>query len=313
MSASKIVNSKLEKYFPWFCCVGFLLVFWALFTGRSPQIGHDYKYFLPRLVEGADYTLKNWGIQYFSRFCGGFPAYGNPQSMQLSVPQVFFFFLTPYAALVSSVLFYCFLGFWGMYWLLRRGLEISSVVAATGALVFISNGFFFSHLMAGNFSYITFPLIPWVLLFLVESDRAEKKRSQIIFLSCSVFIATSFLYSGGYWTSFVLGGGILYFFTFVKRIRVSLFLAFIFLSVLLGLSKLQAFLDFHPILYHDYQLQKSKDFVDALRSAGAALFLPPSWAGYKETGFWWEYSSLLCPLILLALLLKDEQGVKEKN
>ncbi|NBX76690.1 MAG: hypothetical protein EBQ92_09055 [Proteobacteria bacterium] len=297
-----------ENIFSWGGCFFLLVGFSVLFMGRAPQFGHDYKYFLPHLVESADYTQKNWGIQYFTRFCGGFPSYGNPQSMQISLPGLLFLWLTPLDAMVVSVLLYCFLGYWGCYFFLRKMLDASKEVSANGALIFSCNGFFFSHILSGHFSYITFPLIPWVLLFLFESDRSAEKRVQHLFLALSVLMAGSFIYSGGYWTVLVLGFSIFYFSLFIFGIRPRTLLGFVGLIFLLGISKLNAFLDLHPLLYHNYEISESNSVTGAILSVFSALFLPPGLANYgvfNRAFGWWELSAFISPFVLFSFFLKS--------
>ncbi len=110
----------MTRAFPLICCaatVGILL----LIVGRDyPLVGHDFAYFVPRLLDtDLHLRLNGLGVQWYTpSFCGGLPAFANPQHMQYSPLQALLFATTPWFAVAATIAIATGVGYWSMYLLL---------------------------------------------------------------------------------------------------------------------------------------------------------------------------------------------------
>ena len=77
------------------CLLALAVLAWNLVT----LYGHDYAYFLPRLLDNHLFYLAN-GLslkEYTASFCAGIFEFANPQSVALSLPQLLSSLLGPVA------------------------------------------------------------------------------------------------------------------------------------------------------------------------------------------------------------------------
>ena len=83
-----------------------IIGFYFVYLSRSyPFIGHDYRYFVPRLLDTyLHYRLNGPVIQWYTpSFGSGLPAYPNPQHMQYSLPQILLAVVNPWLAILVSM------------------------------------------------------------------------------------------------------------------------------------------------------------------------------------------------------------------
>jgi hypothetical protein len=138
-----------------------------------PFVGHDFAYFVPRLLDThLHYRINGFGIQWYTpSFGGGLPAYPNPQHIQFSLPQLLLFVVDPWIATLICVIVYAWVGYLACYLLLRRVLMLGWEASALGAFCFAVNGFYLHHMTVGHLGYLGYPLLPLVALIL-ESNLA---------------------------------------------------------------------------------------------------------------------------------------------
>jgi hypothetical protein len=298
---------------PWVSIVGVAFCgAWVLFYawlsgGSAPRIGHDYAYFHERLIEGADYLWKNGGIQYWSRLCGGLPAYGNPQSMQLSVPQLLFLFLAPASAVFVSVAIFGVAGFVGCWLLLRRSFGIAAGASLSGAALFTANGFYLANVLIGHLPAASFMLIPGVLHLLYRAgERPRFGTASLARVVAASLVAASFVYAGGTFVAWALVASAGLFALCFRRFDAIAVGAMAATAALLSASKLTAVASFEPILFHAYIAEHPNGLGDALVAGLAQLFAPPTLGasgGLSADFGWWELTSFVSPVVLLPFLL----------
>lgn len=190
-------NDKTIKYgCGLFLCVCFS-IFLIQFLNRSyPFVGHDYSYFVPRLLDAFQYHQMN-GLQvqwYTPRFGGGLPVYGNPQDLQISLPQWLVFFTNPWTAILISFLIMINIGFVGCYYFLKRLLKLNWAASMLGALIFITNGFMIQHMAVGHLGYLLFPLLPLAVYLLFRNEQSFLMESMIL-----SFIVAFMVYGAGFY------------------------------------------------------------------------------------------------------------------
>ena len=172
------------------------------FPTAQGHIGSDYSYFLPNLLDGY-FWYRNNGIfapQWFSpAFCGGVPAFFNPQNLYYSLPQWLTFFIDPLSAVYLTVLIFATLGFAGCYWLLRDAFATSCAVALFGAAVCLFNGFFIHRMIVGHLTFHGFmlvPLIAWCLLRPPGRGSRQHWRMTITNIAVAGLLFAYMIYSG---------------------------------------------------------------------------------------------------------------------
>ncbi len=186
-----------------------LIIFYALFFSRffpnaHGAIGLDYEYFFPHLLDGYFWFRENGllSIPWFSPgFCGGLPAWANPQNIYFSLPQFLTFAMGPLRGVFFTVLIFAWLGYLGMYLLARRVFGLRPLVATLAATLFFLNGFFFNRMAAGHLAFSAFMLTPLLCWCLLRPLAREKTRWQM---------AASFLFfsviAGLIWAAMFYGG-----------------------------------------------------------------------------------------------------------
>jgi hypothetical protein len=165
------------------------------YMGRSfPVVGHDFSFFMPRLIDTyLHYSINGFTIQWYSpSFGGGTPAYASAQSMQFSLLQLFTSFFDPWRSTCLSVIIYLAVGFSAGYFFLRKLISLEWTASLLGALLFVANGFYIQHISVGHLSFLAFPLLPVILYYLFRENRS------FIFEGLMISIVIAFIfYSGG--------------------------------------------------------------------------------------------------------------------
>ncbi len=185
-----------------------LIVFYALFFSRffpnaNQAIGHDYAYFFPHLLDGYFWFLENglFNIPWFSpAFCGGIPAWANPQNIFYSLPQLLTFAFGPFLGVFVTVLFFVWLGYIGMYLLTRRIFNLSRPAASLAATLFFLNGFFFSRMAVGHLAFHAFMLTPLLCYFLFKPDSHKIRLPKVLslfFYSVVAGLIWAYMFYGG--------------------------------------------------------------------------------------------------------------------
>lgn len=160
-----------------------------------PLVGHDYRYFVPRLIDADLYIrLNGFSIQWFTpSFGGGLPAFPNPQHLQHSVLQLLTLIMNPWRAVLVTTAIVTAIGLAGCYGFLRRRLQLGPAAAMLGALFFIANGFSLERLIVGHLGFQMFPLMILMLWTLTERTWPAAARGALL----GLLIALTLYHGGG--------------------------------------------------------------------------------------------------------------------
>jgi len=89
------------------------LIFSQFFPNKHNNLGVDYTYFLPILLNGYYWFQSNglFEVPWFTpAFCGGVPYLPNPQTMYYSFPQLLTFFTDPASSVYITFIVFALLG-----------------------------------------------------------------------------------------------------------------------------------------------------------------------------------------------------------
>jgi hypothetical protein len=166
-------------------------------VGRDyPLVGHDHRYYLPRLLD-TDLHLRLNGLivqWYTPSFGGGLPAFPNPQHLQHSILQLFTFLMTPWAAVLAATALYALVGLYVFYRYLRTRLELTGDAAVLGAVFLIGNGFFIEHMIVGHVGFQVFPLAAVLLTALTDLRRGVAANASLVALTLAVMVYQAGIY-----------------------------------------------------------------------------------------------------------------------
>ncbi len=129
---------------------------------HSPQVGFDFRYFLPRLLDVRLHQLQEGWLQvqwWTPSFGAGLPAFANPQHTQFMLAQMFLPVLGPWAAAVAQAAAFNALGAVLVFWFCRGRLGYSRAAALLAGATFGTCGFMWDHALAGHVSFNVFPLV----------------------------------------------------------------------------------------------------------------------------------------------------------
>jgi hypothetical protein len=177
--------------------IGFLLLAVA-FRPIEGLIGHDYYHDFSRFYLGALHFWQNgWAVPHYTpSLCGGIPFFADPQSSYYSFPQFFTFFLDPYIGSILTIFAFYAIAYGSCLLLFRNIFHFCIEVSHLGALMFLLNGFAFSHLFVGHLthhSYLLFPL-------LIYGMCLEKRRNALALIAQASAFSLALIYmffSGG--------------------------------------------------------------------------------------------------------------------
>lgn len=293
-------------------------IFSAFFPAANNGIGHDYSYFLPNLLDGYYWYLNNGALStpwFTAAFCGGVPAFPNPQNIYFSVPQWLSFAADPLSAVYITMLLFALTGFAGFYVLLRRCFQVTPTTALLAAALFMFNGFFAHRLLIGHLGMHVFMLTPVIAYLLL--DRADRQAGDILRTAMAGLLFAYVIYAGG--TQLILPmiiavmiigltQGLLHQGQACFWMRLAGGGA---LGMLLALAKLSAALAFLDNFQRsDYQLPGVESIWGLVRLSFETLFLHP--ADTTIRAFWsnaqwatsrheFEYGITVVPLIMLVI------------
>jgi hypothetical protein len=167
-------------------CLATLAAFeWILrasFASATGEVAAAYAYELPHLYDGALWFRANGplSVPWFTpSFCGGLPAYANPQDGYFSLTQALDLAIGPVAAIQATTVVFAGLGFLGFYRLVRDVFSGGWGAAVFAAGVFALNGFVLWRVVAGELAVHTFmltPLVAWGTLV----PMPEAKRGALL-------------------------------------------------------------------------------------------------------------------------------------
>lgn len=303
--------------------VGLLLtyhwIFAPFFPAANGGIGHDYAYFMPHLLDGYFWYLNNGVFSppwFTAAFCGGVPAFANPQNLYYSLPQWLSFARDPLEAVYLTLLLFAAIGFAGFYLLLRRGFNTSAAMALLGASLFLFNGFFAHRLLIGHLSFHSFMLLPLIAYLLLPLGSGSRPGIWAR-VALAALLFAYIIYAGGAQIILpviiaVMIVGLVHGLCYGNQARFWLRLTTAgLLSIGLALAKLLPALAYLGNFQRsDYQLPGADSLWGLLTLAFETLFLQPSGETVQAviTNTQWtlsrhefEYGITLVPVIMLLL------------
>lgn len=166
----------------------------ALIVRDYPLVGHDYRYFIPRLVDtDLHLRLNGLSIQWYTpSFGSGIPAFPNPQHLEYSLVQALTFISNPWTAVVATMAIALAIGFWACFRIARTHLGLGIPASTLAALFFVSNGFVIEHAVVGHVGFQLFPLATVMLWTLIDTRWLDVPRGALLGLTIALT-----LYHGG--------------------------------------------------------------------------------------------------------------------
>jgi len=292
-----------------------------------PKVGHDYGYFIPRMIDTYLHQKVNGlAIQWYTaNFGAGTPSYPNPQYLQYSLPQFSMLVINPWLSLMLSLVTYAVLGFVGFYMFLRDEMGWISLACALAASFILANGFFVEHAIVGHVGFQHFPLLG-VILFLAFTKRLEVLTSSILIglLVAMILNQAGFIILIIFALSMVIILPLIYLMKpelFKPKLFATLLTGGLF-AVLLSLSKVSAvlaFMRFFPRTIEDHYNQTYlQGMIGITRQLAGFNFIVPYFLSTGKhmkvvTDFFhqgagaqfglWELDTFLSPALILLLLV----------
>jgi len=127
--------------------LGHFAIFGSFIPNKNEQMGHDYSFYLPALLDGYFWYKTNgiWETPWFTpSFCGGSLNYLNINNGYYTIPQLLTFLTDPLSAVRLTLFLFAGLGLCGFYLLLRNAFLASRHTALLGGGLFLFNGFSFT-------------------------------------------------------------------------------------------------------------------------------------------------------------------------
>lgn len=211
--------SRLAKTVPLFAGSLMTLLIVLLINRDFPNIGHDYRYFVSRMMDTNIHILLNGlSIQWYTpSFGGGLPAFPNPQNLEYSLVQWVSFFIGPWKAVLWSTAIISFTGYYYFYRLLDETLGLGWKTSTLGALFFLGNGFFIEHMIVGQLGYQLFPLSSIVLYILLDSRNRILPSSLVV-----AFLITATIHQAGFYLLVIFGISFIITFLILRLMRPAL-------------------------------------------------------------------------------------------
>ncbi len=147
-----------------------------LFPNAHGGMADDFMYYLPKMLDGYFWGLENGSsaVRWFTPgFCGGMPAFADPQDVYYSLAQVAFGLFGPVTGIYLTFVVFAAAGMLGMYGLLRCGFGVDPVAALAGAGTFLFWRPYLDKLLGGQVQHHSLALVPLVALALVMPHRGR--------------------------------------------------------------------------------------------------------------------------------------------
>jgi hypothetical protein len=326
---------NLRYYIPLLCGIITNLIVLSLMSRDYPIVGHDYRYFILRLIDTKLHLLVNGlSIQWYTpSFGGGLPAYPNPQHVEYSILQLFSLLLDSWAAVLASTFLIAWIGFLVFERFLEKIMGFHWTSSTLGAVFFIGNGFFIEHMIVGHIGHQLFPLSAVVLYAALDERLGLFKGSSMIALVIAMMI-----HQTGFYVIIILGLSMLMILPLVYLYNSNIFSAklvlgkFCFGIVLTGLlagSKIYAvmsLMQFFPRVASDtYSVSWLQGVTSLVAQLLGVMFLVPFLLLFRQDpselsgslanitgGHYgiWETDIGLSPLLIILLLLSLAQLLK---
>ncbi len=179
--------------------VAFLAAFVGLLLWRYPETGHDFRLFVPLLLEGRWHFLHQGlaVLRYAPHFCGGIALYGNPNDLYYSVTQLLSLVFWPFTAVVVSAVLHLAVGYAGYVFFGRDALGLRPAWRHAFALAAVGGGFYFAHVIVGHVNFLPFPLLGPMLWLLF--DRRKAGMALVRRVGLFALLVAAAVYAGGHY------------------------------------------------------------------------------------------------------------------
>ena len=150
--------------------------------GLIDLTGHDYGYFLPKMLDTHLFYLKNgFALQeYTAGICAGIFQFANPQSMAVALPQGLSYLFGPRFGIPATfVVISAFTGV-GTY-LCARYWGLNKMPACIAAIAIAFNGFLLTRMAIGHLAFHGFGLAPAIAAALLYGIGAMHHRSPAVY------------------------------------------------------------------------------------------------------------------------------------
>lgn len=147
------------------CLAVYLWWFLPLAPGFGPMYGPDYGLHFPNLLAGYFHVLANGplSVPWFNPGeCAGVPFLADLNVGFYSLPQALSMVVDPASAVRVTFVVFALTGAAGFHLLLRSRFGASPWAAATGAVLFLFNGFYLARMEVGHLTFHPFMLAPWI-------------------------------------------------------------------------------------------------------------------------------------------------------
>lgn len=166
--------------------LGHFAIFGSFIPNKNEQMGHDYSFYLPALLDGYFWYKTNgiWEIPWFTpSFCGGSLNYLNINNGYYTIPMLLTSLTDPLSAVRLTLFLFAGLGLCGFYLLLRNAFSASRHTALLGGGLFLFNGFYAHRMLIGHIFIHSFMLLPLIAFFMLRPlpAGANAHRTRIIF------------------------------------------------------------------------------------------------------------------------------------
>jgi len=201
-----VLNDFLNKkrYVP-FLVFSLLVVVWQwpLVTTTDQLLSGDFDYFTQAYEAVRASILQYHQFPWVNAWIGGgVPLYANPQVGVFSLQTLLVLIFGTPTGLKLSIVLYSLIGFWGMFYLLKKNLGVGALLSYLLSMVWVTNGFFIGHLVS-HYSFSMFLVVPALLYLLVN---ISKKYYWLYFgVALGFFILSAFHYAA-FHGLFILSG-----------------------------------------------------------------------------------------------------------
>jgi len=121
----------------------------------------------------ASLFLRHNGLNiqwYTPSFGAGVPAFPNPNNSEFSLYTLLSIFFEPWIAIMLSAVIFIAVGFFSSYYLFQRVFNLNRKTSLLGAIFFSANGFMMMRLSIGHIGYFFFPVLPLLLIALLDDS-----------------------------------------------------------------------------------------------------------------------------------------------
>ncbi len=195
----------VARRLPWItaalCVAGWCVLAWS-FVAPGRNVGNDFSYFFPRLLDLAWWRWTNGllAVPWFSpSFCGGLPIFADGQDLSYALPGLLAPWVDPRVAVYVTAVVFALLGGAGFARLLSRCFGASAPTALLGGVVVALNGAFTARFLAGHLAYHGMMAIPWACDAVLAPlpDAGPARTRAFVRDACVAALALGYVVWGG--------------------------------------------------------------------------------------------------------------------